>query len=202
MDGDGIDDVVLCGDDQCMLRAYQSEKPGLLRTIQHEGGATTEYEYFKGLAEVEYSHTLNNPWPELGPWTSHAPTPVWPVKRITTSNNAPGYYARTSTQDFDYRDPMYDRWRRAFRGFQRTRSTTGNLVVESRYMFGGCILDDSAAQLWGGCLDPEKGKGWEPLNGALLSVDKFDGVTGVYHSTVVNRYSLQSGLGVNVCLCQ
>lgn len=195
MNGDGIDDVVLCGDDQCAYSSYQSSKPGLLTAVHQEGGATTEFEYFQGLADVEQNQSIaGNPWASDGAWTTHAPSPIWPVKRTTTSNNAPGYYARTTTQDYDYRDPMYDRWRQSFRGFRRTRTTTGNLAVDTEFHFGGClgVRDDAAATQVHGCADPELGGGWDALNGQPSIIERLDPSTGVYHSTVNNTYAAQA----------
>jgi len=204
VDGNGIDDLIVCGEKECGYLSFQDRKAGMLLQIRHSSGATTQFEYHGAHADMEahQSEAGLNPWEGTGPWTSHAPVNSWPVKAITRSNHAPEPYAVVSREELEYRDPVFDRWRSTLRGYRRTKATTGSLSIDTEYLFGGCLLEDAAAQSTGcgggsptGPADPETPWQYEGLNGVPKVVQRFDATTAVPASTTYFEYSY-SGSGI------
>ena len=210
VDGDGVEDLIVCGDDECVYRSYVPIQPGgLLLRIDHASGATTEIDYHATLREMELeqqSEPSLNPWPDDGAWTSHAPIAVWPVKSVRRHNNAPYPYAVTTRTDYQYRDPMFDRWAGTLRGFRRVRVTTANHSVDTQYYFEGCLKSDAAAQaevqthqapLGVGCQAPELEGGAiaNAVNGRPVVVEHLDPTTGTYNSTTAYHYATGNSSG-------
>ena len=202
VDGDGIDEVVICGDEECIYKTYQAKHAGLLTHIKHEGGATTSIDYYESLSSMEQEQARNvasNPWPEEGPWTRHAPTATVPVRSVLTNSNTPAPHNRQILTTFEYRDPVYDRWRNQLRGFAHTRVTSEGRAVDTKYIFEGCLDDDLAAQTSSHASfcpnpesDPAAGRNGKPAIVAVL-----DPYTKTYNSLTVNAYrSVTSDPGV------
>jgi len=194
VDGNGIDDVVVCGDTECAYIGYQEGKPGLLTRIEHEGGARTDFVYYPGLAQVEAEQRQGaNPWPDDGAWRSHAPVAVWPVKQVTTHNDAPAPYSISTSTEFEYRDPVFDRWRGALRGFRRVRARSANRVTDTQYLFEGCLVEDVLAQQAGGCTSPELPTAADAYAGLPYLTEVSDASGSTFYSTTASTYTVQDG---------
>jgi len=204
VDGDAVQDLILCGDNECVYRSYTPFMPsGQLLRIDHINGGTTEFDYFATLHETELEQQAEpsmNPWPEAGPWTSHIPVSMWPVKSVRRFNNAPSPYSVALRTDYFYRDPTYDRWAATFRGFRRVRKVVANHATDTRLHFEGCIKSDSDARAeldglggptgaWG-CSAPnvEGSPVANALNGRPVQIEQLEPSTGIYFSTVTFKY--------------
>ena len=192
MDGDGVDDVVLCGNEQCLFKHFQARHAGLLQQILHDGGATTTFEYYDNIASMEQEQrdsSTSNPWPSEGPWRRHSPGSATVVRRVVTNSNTPAPYNRVITREYAYRDPVYDYWRSRLRGFDRTRVTQDGIATETRYLFDGCLEETSPSDHQVKCPNPES-DGARAWNGLPFVVQTVDAVTDVPYSTVVNWYQV------------
>lgn len=209
MNGNGVDDIVLLGDivgaTNPLVLYYDLEgldvgapRPGLLRRILHGGGATTEYRYASLRDEEAESFMPGYPWPqdssepETGPWAYHSPVPRAVVKSVTVSANAPAPYDYRSETIYEYRDPVFDTWRGAFRGFRRVRATTDLESVDVKFHFGECLAEDgwTTDSRADECVNPETDVS-NALQGMPVQVEHLDSA-GRYRSTTRFTYDVTS----------
>jgi YD repeat-containing protein len=199
--GSGVDDLLLCGDNDCLALDFQfGAKPGLLKRVNYSSGATTDYEY-TSLATLESTARSHNyePWPasaepESGPWKWHSAVPANVVTKVTTNSNVAPPYGLTSVVDYSYRAPVYDRWRGRLRGFKRIRAFEHHdfpdKITDTQFLFGGCLVDDGVEHVLanGFCLNPEQDQ-WDAVNG-LPKFIEVKGTAGVSASTIAYSYAI------------
>ncbi len=214
VNGNGIDDIVLAGNikatDRPVLLYFDLEAfprldspaPGLLKRINHSGGATTEYTYAT-VSEIEHRSAISSVhWPAesgdsaTGPWKYHSPVPLVVVDTITTRANAPAPYDAVSRTEYDYRDPVYDTWRGKFRGFRRTRSQFSGSgdAVDTKYYFGGCLAEDgwTRESRAATCPNAEADRD-AAFQGLPIQIERLDAIK--YHSTTRLTYNAYDLIG-------
>ncbi|ANY84032.1 hypothetical protein BB934_37865 (plasmid) [Microvirga ossetica] len=125
----------------------RAPRPGLLTRIRNGVGADTEIAY-QTIQEHDRNAWYSDPDADsfLQVWRSHSPAVLPVVSRITQRDTPAALgtplvdpYRFDRTTKYSYRDPAYDPWERAFKGFRRVRATseTGE-VIQTWHWFGDC----------------------------------------------------------------
>jgi hypothetical protein len=195
MDGNGADDLVLFGNNAAVAIDFQSNaRAGLLVKINHATGATTTFTYERLIDQEKRSLDRWNT--EIGPWTSHSPLPMHVVTSVSTLSGAPSPYSFSSTVNYSYRDPVFDRWRGRHAGFRRTRVTKGPLETETQYIFGACLPEDRTDVSTATCPSQEGDKDLV-LAGLPFIVEQRSRSSGAYASTTVYSYAVSGVPGAS-----
>lgn len=156
MDGNGTEDFLLLSfkgmwtfsflkSDPVPAVGPRSPRPGLLTRIRNGVGADTEVTY-QTTQELDLAANSADPDSFSSPWASHLPEVVPVVTRLTTRDSAsvkgtplPQPFGLNRSRRFEYRDPAYDPWERAFKGFSRVRSINAvGEVTQTWFYFGAC----------------------------------------------------------------
>jgi RHS repeat-associated protein len=123
----------------------RSPKPGLLTRIRNGAGSDIEVVY-ETIQELDSGARSTDPRSFQRPWTRHVPEVAPIVTRLATrdTQSVKGTplaqpYAISRTRRFEYRDPAYDSWLRAFKGFAQMRSIAASgEVTQTWFYFGPC----------------------------------------------------------------
>lgn len=152
---DGTTDIVILSGSAVWYHSFLSvppaglgprgSRPGLLTRVRNGTGADVEVEY-RTIQELDRAARNTDSSSFTAPWTSHVPTVVPVVTRIrtrdttsATGGSLPEPFPFDRAVAYSYRNPAYDAWDHAFKGFRRIRATTqSGEVIQTWFWFGPC----------------------------------------------------------------
>ena len=216
IDGDGAQDFVLVGERGVWTFPFlvtpvayataRSPRPGLLIRVDNGIGAQTEiaYETTQVLDRAAAAHQTSF----AKAWDTHVPSTTAVVTKITTRDTttagggSPASLFRVNrVRKYEYHNPAYDPWERAFKGFAVVRSIeeSTNEVEQQWFYFGACekgpFIDFACRAGSDGGYDEDCQQVYadKALAGLLVRIDRFipeaPGQTATkWLSTVTTQY--------------
>jgi RHS repeat-associated protein len=220
VDGNGIDDLVILGETRLwhfsfltvppvpVSGGHRAPRPGLLTHVRNGVGADTDIVY-QTVQELDLEASTNPPNSFdnfVRPWTTHVPTVVPVVTRVSVRDTAtalgsplqePFRVARETR--FAYRDPAYDVWTRSFKGFRRVRTTRSNgETIQRWHWFTACESGslENGEQGQPSCADTSDKAADAAFVGLLVRLDRFFPGSGAerptqWLSTKTFRYTIE-----------
>jgi RHS repeat-associated protein len=184
INGSGSADLVWGNSDTFQYIDFMSgQAPRLLNRFENGSGSVTTIEYESSTQQMIRAEKKGEPWQQV------MPNPAWIVRKVTSSDSL-GWQSQT---EYEYRDPYYDGFDKAFKGFGEAVVTqygdedTPALKTRARYYQGKrpdwlcrnltyaeCLLADN----------PMKA-----LQGTMRSSQSFDDAGRTYSATQ-NEYEI------------